>query len=145
VSSVGAAADVRAPVRALYERLWTEGRLEQADDVLAAGFAGHVPGRPNLDREGYLAEIRAFRRGFPDLRVVVLDQFDDGARIVTEFGVTGNQSGPILGVPATHKRIGFKGLSLSRLEDGRIIEHWDEWDRHVWLEQIGVLPSISML
>jgi steroid delta-isomerase-like uncharacterized protein len=132
-------------VRRLYEDVWSSGAPGAGEGLLADGFTGHTPGHAQLDRAGYLEEAAAFRRGFPDLQFAIVDQFEDGDRVVTEFRASGTHGGKILGVPATRKPIGFGGLALTHVEDGRIAEHWDEWDRRVWLEQIGALPSISML
>jgi steroid delta-isomerase-like uncharacterized protein len=134
-----------ALVRRLYDDVWSGAQVGAGEGLLAPTFVGHMPGHARLEAAQYLHEVAAFRRGFPDLQLAVIDQFADGDRIVTEFTATGRHGGKILGVPATGKPIRFGGLALTHVGDGRIAEHWDEWDRRVWLEQIGALPSISML
>jgi predicted ester cyclase len=125
--------------------VWSGGQLGAGEELLASNFVGHMPGRASLEKASYLAEVGAFRRGFPDLQLKILSQFADGDRVVTEFRAAGTHGGKILGIPATRKPIGFGGLALTHVEEGRIVEHWDEWDRRVWLEQVGAVPSISML
>jgi steroid delta-isomerase-like uncharacterized protein len=134
-----------AIVTRLYEDVWNGGSADEGEKLLAPAFVGHMPGQAQLGRREYLDAVRAFRRGFPDLLLSIVDQFTDDGAVVTEFVATGTHGGKIVGVPRTRKPIRFGGLALSHVEDGRITVQWDEWDRRVWLEQIGALPSISML
>jgi predicted ester cyclase len=42
-----------------------------------------------------------------------------------------------LGVPASGKQVRLTGITIARIENGQIIEGWDNWDQLGMLEQIG--------
>jgi predicted ester cyclase len=56
-------------------------------------------------------------------------------------------TGDGLGIPASGKAVRLTGITIGRIQDGKIIEGWDNWDRLAMLEQIGAYrqPEASML
>ena len=46
-------------------------------------------------------------------------------------------SGDGLGIPASGKSVRSQGISIARIQDGKIVEGWDNWDQLGMLEQIG--------
>jgi predicted ester cyclase len=45
-----------------------------------------------------------------------------------------------MGVPPTHKRITATGITISRLEGGRIVEEWASWNKVSVLHTLGIIP-----
>jgi len=44
-------------------------------------------------------------------------------------------------VPATGREIAVDALSLMRIENGAIAEHWCVWDTPGLMQQIGAMPA----
>jgi predicted ester cyclase len=44
-------------------------------------------------------------------------------------------------VPATGRQITINGIDMSRVVDGKIAEHWAQFDIVGVMQQIGALPS----
>ncbi len=42
--------------------------------------------------------------------------------------------------PATNKKADLKFLGILRIEDGKIVEMWVEWDSMAFLTQLGHFP-----
>jgi steroid delta-isomerase-like uncharacterized protein len=79
---------------------------------------------------------------FPDLRMATRDLLIDDHRVVHVWHVTGTQSAPFEGVPATGRRIEFKGVWLYTLTpDGRIQSDERLYDVTNVLVQLGVLRA----
>jgi predicted ester cyclase len=46
----------------------------------------------------------------------------------------------LLGIPRTGKQISMTGMTIWRIADGKIVEHWSEMDTLGLLQQLGVIP-----
>ena len=46
-----------------------------------------------------------------------------------------------MGVPATGKQVTMSGINFMRIAEGRIVEHWANYDTLGLMQQIGVIPS----
>ena len=53
----------------------------------------------------------------------------------------GVHSTDLIGVPATHREIQVDAISLMRIADGLIAEHWCVWDTLGLMQQIGAVPA----
>ena len=95
----------------------------------------------------WLGEIRA---AFPDLQVIpdkVLAAEDD--HVVIMFTGTGTHQGDYRGVPATGEPISFRGTTVARLENGKIVDEFAATEKMgsvmfgvtSWLEQVGWRPQ----
>lgn len=57
--------------------------------------------------------------------------------VLERSSVVAFHGGPLLGIPATNKNVTWTENHLYPLEDGRIVEHWQEADFAGVLAQIG--------
>jgi predicted ester cyclase len=55
--------------------------------------------------------------------------------------MTATHAGEFMGIPATGRRVTLAGIDISRIEDGRIAEHWIQCDMLGFLEQLGAIPT----
>ena len=53
--------------------------------------------------------------------------------------------GTFLGFAATGRSATITGISFQRMEDGKIVEGWDNWDQLGLLVQIGAVPSTKFV
>jgi predicted ester cyclase len=44
------------------------------------------------------------------------------------------------GIPPTHKRVSFSGVSVYRETGGKIVESWYVYDLFGFLQQLGAIP-----
>jgi predicted ester cyclase len=59
-----------------------------------------------------------------DRHAVVEDQVAEGDRVVTRFTSRGHRTGAFRGVEPTGKLWVTKGIDISRIENGKIVEDW---------------------
>ncbi len=76
---------------------------------------------------------------FPDNHITVDQQLADGDWVVTRVTTQATHRGDWLGVPATGKEVTFQGISMDRIADGKIVEHFSQGDLFgvTMLEQLG--------
>jgi steroid delta-isomerase-like uncharacterized protein len=129
------------------QELWSEGNLAVADEIFAPNFVSHQHSRPDeQDVRGvaaYKAFVRQIHEAFPDLHYVLEDQIAEADKVMTRNVASGTHKGWLMGIEPTDKRAQWAGISIDRIEQGKIVENWVSWDMMGMLQQLGVvsLPS----
>ena len=57
--------------------------------------------------------------------------------VAVRWSARGTHRGPYLGAEPTGRTVTFKGVEVLRIEGGRILERWGEWDGIELLAQLG--------
>jgi steroid delta-isomerase-like uncharacterized protein len=135
----------KAISRRLVEEAFNDGRLEVVDELIAPTFVNHDPSVTGdmVGPEGTKQLIEGYRTAFPDLRITVEDQLAEGDRVATRWTATGTHQAELLGIAATGKQATITGLTIDRIEDGKIVESWNNWDTLGMLQQLGVVPVMT--
>jgi steroid delta-isomerase-like uncharacterized protein len=97
---------------------------------------GEVRGRAE-----YKGIVAMYRAAFPDLDVVIEDMLSRSNMVTTRWRASGTHRAELMGISATGRRSEVTGLNLARIEDGRIVEEWQEWNEANLLRALGVLPE----
>jgi len=124
--------------RRFYE-IFNNGQTPGLDDVAAPDYIQHSIGLPP-GREGVKAFMGLFRAAFPDAHLHVEDVFAEGDRVCGRWTVHGTQRGELQGIPPTGKAVTITGIDIWRVENGKLAEHWDNWDQLGMMQQLGVIP-----
>jgi predicted ester cyclase len=90
----------------------------------SGGTVGTVTGRANV--AGLFAGVVA---AFPDAHITIYDIFGQGDEVVVRVVVSGTQTGAIIGIPASGRKVQWDGVDVYRLRDGKISNIWagDDW------------------
>jgi len=123
--------------------VFSQGRLEVVDEILAPDFKEHSvvpPGIP-AGREGVKAIASALRKGFPDLNYRLDLQIAEGEFVAAYLTVSGTHKGEAFGMPATGKHAEWAESHIVKMVDGKITEHWGVTDQLGMLRQLGLAPE----
>jgi predicted ester cyclase len=72
----------------------------------------------------------------------VEDAIAEGDKAVTRWTVRGTHQGETEEFgPPTGKRVEIKGLTMHRVEGGKIVEEWEGYDNLGVLQQLGLVPE----
>lgn len=130
-------------VRRLGVEPW-EGNFGVIDEVVAADYVGHDPAQPELHGPDAIREfITAYLTGFPDGRITIDEQLAEGDLVATRWTGRGTQQGELMGIPPTGKQVTVSGITISRVEGGKVVEEWSNWDTLGMLQQLGVVPEMA--
>ncbi len=77
----------------------------------------------------------------PDLRVVIEDMIAEGDKVATRYTLESTHEGELFGGPPTGQRLSIKSISVERVSDGKIREHWRVTDGLDMMQQLGVIPA----
>jgi steroid delta-isomerase-like uncharacterized protein len=106
--------------------------------IVAADVVDHnTPPGQRAGRAGLLDAVALFHRGFPDLAITVEREVAEGDLVALYGTITGTNTGPLLGHPATGRRAAFAYVDLYRVAGGRIVETWHVEDLAGMLRQLG--------
>ncbi|HZG68129.1 MAG TPA: ester cyclase [Herpetosiphonaceae bacterium] len=130
----------KAVVRRFFEML-NAGNLSALDDILAPSYAGHFGGAPQMDRTAFKQFVGAFFTALPDLHHAVEDLFGEGDKIALRLTLSGTHRGPFQGLAPTGKHVSFSAINTMQLRDGKIVEHWSEFDGIGMMQQLGAMPA----
>jgi steroid delta-isomerase-like uncharacterized protein len=124
------------------EEVINQGRLEQADELVAVDFVelDPLPGQ-RQGREGLKEVIGMMRAAFPDIHWVVEETVANGDKVVTRFTWTGTHRGTFLGVPASGRSVSVKGVVIDRLAAGKMADSRILMDNFTMMQQLGVIPG----
>jgi len=121
---------------------FNQGRVEVIDQVISADFIDHSQLPPGVPpgREGVKALVKALRSAFPDFKVKIERQIAEGDLVVQHISATGTMKGDFAGMPASGKRATWEAIHISRLANGKVVEHWSVQDQLGMLQQLGFAP-----
>jgi steroid delta-isomerase-like uncharacterized protein len=132
--------------KALVRRWFAEtdnGNEAIVDELCAPDYVDHSPPLPGMaeGNAGVLQANAVLAAAFPDTVHLIEDQIAEGDMVVTRLRGRGTFLGECLGIPPNGKIIEITGISIHRIEDGKLMEHWANADMLSFMQQIGALPA----
>ena len=123
----------KALVRREQEELWNHtGNLDAAEELFAPDYV-----------EAAKQEAADFRRGFPDVVSTIEDLMAEGNKVVARWRSRATHQGEYMGIPPSGKEVEFTGISVYRMEGGKIAESWVSEDQFGLMRQIGAIPELG--
>src|SRR5215212_11102129 len=92
-------------------------------------------------------EAANVRRGFPDLESTIEEEstiedlIAERDKVVAHWRAQATHQGEYMGIPPTGNRVNFTGISIYRIEGGKIAESWGLSDDLGLMRQIGAIPE----
>ena len=127
-------------------RFGNKGNLNFIDEVTDPNFVSHDPSSPE-DMGGGVEGTRRFtemyRNAFPDIQMSVEDMIAEGDKVVTRWTVRATHQGELMGIPPSGKRVEVTGISIDRIEGGKFLETWCNYDALGIMQQLGVMDFSS--
>jgi steroid delta-isomerase-like uncharacterized protein len=112
------------------------------DDFIGRDYVEHaaLPGQAS-GVEGVRGRLEQFAQGFPDFAFALDDIVAEGHMVAVRWTMTGTNTGPFLGAPASGRRVSVTGMDFYRVVGGKIREHWHEMDVAGLMDQLAGGPE----
>lgn len=118
------------------------------DEILAPDFHVTALHHATISSGGTARGPQAYKAAavwmqsvWQDGRMAVDELLAEGDRVMASWTFRGEQVGEMFGLPPTGKEISYSGINLFRIENDKLAESWDMFDR-LWLwQQLEVLPD----
>jgi steroid delta-isomerase-like uncharacterized protein len=127
-----------------YQEAYNTNNLDLLDELLAPewttnGWPEGVPQSIEAAKDFYQAVLQSF----PDLQFVSLNLVAEGDWVVQRNLARGTFKGELAGLPPNGQVCEAGGISMFRIADGKIVEHWAYADDTGFWDQAGVeMPEI---
>jgi predicted ester cyclase len=118
-------------IQRLIDSVWQRRDLNALSEFWTSDCVNHAV-RPS---EQGLEALRAYHEeqfkqleGFSNVQIELVQQIEEGHRVVTHFVISGEQTGFFFSLPPTGKTVSLPVIRIDRLQDGKIAEHWSVAD-----------------
>jgi predicted ester cyclase len=116
----------KAVVRRFNSEVIEQGNVDSFNALMDVNFVNRsAPAGMDNGPQGmiwFFNEI--LRPAIPDIKVAIHDQMAEGDMVTTRKTISGTQTGPLLGVPATGRVINIGVIDMVRVKDSKYVEHW---------------------
>ena len=123
----GSTATNKEVVRRHLEDAWNDHHPELWNELLDENLVIHHPQMPP-GREAYVQGCAAYWAAFPDAHTEIVDLIAEDDRVVARWVERGTHKGEFVGVPPTGRTYEKEGISIYRVQDGRLAEVWLQED-----------------
>jgi predicted ester cyclase len=107
--------------------------LDHAGRCYGPSFVDHVNDVEFRGLEGVEQSVRLYRKALKNVSIEVQEQVVDGESVCSRYVVKGRCVG---------RQVSFNGMTLSRFENGLIVEDWSVVDTLGLLRRLGILRSL---
>ncbi len=123
------------------DEVWNKVNLAAVDELCTTNFTFSyaAPGVSN-DREGYKQTVIMLTSGVSDLKITLEDIVAEGDKVVVRWKGTSKHTGEFMEMPPTGKQLAMTGISIIRIEGGKIVKEWGEMDMMGLMQQMGAFP-----
>jgi steroid delta-isomerase-like uncharacterized protein len=133
----------KALVRRWFEEVWNKGRAEAIDEMfdengIAHGLADDSS-NPIRGPKNFRPFHTTFREAFPNMNIVIEDMVAEGDKVAARCSVRGKHEGELMGRAATQAPVDFTGITIVRIDNGKIVEAWNNFDFMTMYKQCGHL------
>ena len=126
-------------IRRYYNEVWNQGKLDVLDELLDKNYINHTPSTPNppVGPGGLKPIVAAIRKAFPDLHYEIKDVIVDDSTAVARVIMTGTQTNQLFDLAPSGKKITVNQITIERIRNGKIVEHWRVTDELSLMKQLG--------
>ena len=129
--------------KALARRSWEAvDTPDDLDEAYAPAVVWHNPEGDIRGIEEAKQFVAMFKSAFPDLSATVEDVVAEGEKVVTRVTLRGTHQGVVEEFgPPTGRRVEVEGITIHRIEGGKIAEEWNSYDNLSIMQQLGLVPE----
>lgn len=118
--------------------LWNTGDFARLADLFTPDYVRHdVYSTKSLHGVNALQEyMRGLRDALTGFKLTFHEQAEASGQVWIRWTFAGAHTGPLIGIPATGKKVEVNGITISRLRDGKVAEERVYWDRLGLMQQL---------
>lgn len=129
----------------MYTHVWDEiinkGKLDMFNDSnFTKTVIMHASPTDVVGIDSARAYYANYLTGFSDITFTIKDVFGMDEKLVKHWNFKGVHTGLFFGIPATGQKVDIDGVTLVRMENGKIAEERDFLDNLEFMQQLGLIP-----
>jgi predicted ester cyclase len=119
-----------------HDEAWLKGDFETLREVLSPDYVWHLGGK-TYNLEETFDFLKQQMAAFSQREFRTDDLFVKGNKIVARYAFIVTPSGDVDGYPATGSELEGHGIAIARVENGKFVELWEEFDNLGFMMQLG--------
>jgi steroid delta-isomerase-like uncharacterized protein len=136
----------KAAMQAFADEVINKHNAAMVDSLCTADYVEHTSDpMQKTDREGLKKSMADLISGYPDVHVTTNFVVADSNTVVSHYTMTGTNTGAMMGMPPTNKKMNIDGVSIVKFKDGKRAEHWLFMEEMKLMEQMGMMPDMSQM
>jgi predicted ester cyclase len=120
----------KALVRRYYEEVLNQRQLQVFDELANSSFVSYLPDGKGIDSDIYKQAIAGTLAAIADLNVTIEDQIAEDDKVVTRWIAKGTPQVEFAGVKPNGKPVTITAIHIHRVQNGKLIEHWEAINLH---------------
>lgn len=134
-------ADGEMLVRRLIQ-MWNTGTVDDLHELVTPDISVYYPTmpKPMVGIESYKGFVAWMHSTFAELRIDIDELIAGQGKVVARWNQSCIHMGRLLGVPATGKPVTWSGITIFRLQDGKVVDERGEENMLGVMWQLDVLP-----
>lgn len=135
-----------ALARRYFNAVFTEGSVKHASSYFSDDLIIHDSSHPTKTTGGkeYVRVTGEYLKALAPSSGQVEDIIASGEKVAVRWTFQGTHNGHFMGLAPTHKPVFFEGVTIFRMEDGKIVESWELQDTLTLLQQLELVPQIGL-
>lgn len=118
-------------------RIWDEHDLTAIDDLVHKDIILHSLLGDFYGPGAMQKVVKVWITGFPNLKVINIASICEGDTVVLHWNAKGTHTGDFKGKKPTGKSVSYSGVTIYRIQDGKIIEYWAYLDMQHLFDQLS--------
>ena len=111
-------------IKYFYEVVVSENLLNELPQYISKNCVQKVgANKMFIGINGMRQHLVAVKKTYPDYKMEIVRQFEDGEIVISEFIMRGTHKGEFKGITPTDKIIEMAGVDIDRVVNGKIVEH----------------------
>lgn len=133
-------------VKKVFDEVYTKGNITSMDQFFSNDVKMHDPASPNF--KGGLAALKEkenmYKKAFPTKQMKIEEILaTEDNRVVVLWSCQGVQKGELQDIPPSGKNFKITGISVYTLQNDKITDIYQNWDRLSLLEQLGAIEETT--
>ena len=135
----------KALIMRFVDEVWNQRNVNVLGEIFITEIIGHNPpidfiyGPSNIDT--LRQSVADYLAAYPSFNVAIDELIAEGDKAVARWTVTATHGGELMGMPPTGNSVSFKGITMYRFADGKVVEMWWAWDTLGMMQQLTAPPE----
>lgn len=125
--------------RRFIDEVSAEGNIDLIDEIFAEDVIDHNPLGETHGREAIEELFENLSTAFPTHETTIEEIIAEDDTVALRGPSTLTHEGEFMGIEPTNREVQVDGTTFLRIQDGKIVERWAQFDMLGMMQQLGVV------
>lgn len=125
-------------VRRFIDEVFVQGRQSSVDELVADDLVAHTwPSVTGSGKQDLKLAMERVSKGLADASFQIDDMIGEDDRVAVRLTASARHVGDFMGLAGSGRSYTIGELHVFRLRDGKVVEHWRQFDQFGMMRQLG--------